>query len=167
MTEVQQFLAVDLNRFILEFFIILLFTLKFSDILALAKKKTGIITKWELDRKREQEAIERHSCELEEIKTNLAAVREKLNVLSQMLVELQEKEDESERYDLRARISSLYRMYHERFAREPLDAVWTQMEKDSFNGLVKSYENHGGKNSFVHDTCLQESEMWLVKEESK
>ena len=165
MSEIQAFLAVDWHRFILEFFVILLFTLKVSDVYGALKSKTGFTTKWELERKEEREAIAAHSRELGEIKQNLAAVRDKLNVLSSMIVELQNKEDESERYDLKARISSLYRMYHTRYESEPLNPVWSQMEKESFNGLIKSYENHGGQNSFVHEKCQPESEQWLVKEE--
>ena len=82
-----------------------------------------------------------------------------------MLVEMQQKTDESERHKLHDRIGQSYRYYHDRYIRQCPEGVWTEMEKMAFNGLIQDYENHGGKNSFVHDKCLPESLLWTIKGE--
>lgn len=81
-----------------------------------------------------------------------------------MLVEMQRKSDESERHKLHDRIGQSYRYYHERFINNAPGGVWTKMEKEAFDGLILDYENHGGKNSFVHTVCQPESAQWTIKE---
>lgn len=56
---------------------------------------------------------------------------------------------------IKDRISQAYRIYHEK-------GEWSYMEKESFGDLIRDYEAHGGKNSFVHDTCEPESNLWKV-----
>ena len=36
------------------------------------------------------------------------------------------------------------------------------MEKEALEGLIKQYEEHGGKNSFVHSIVEPEMQKWKV-----
>jgi len=67
-----------------------------------------------------------------------------------MMIEMQKKSDASERARLKDRIGQAYRNYHER-------GSWSEMEKESFEGLIYDYEQHGGENSFIHSICEPES----------
>ena len=183
MEQLDQLFQIDVHHLVLELFLIAVVFLSVDDIYHKIKGRLGILTKQEIQKQKEQEAIERHSCELEEIKASLIAVREesekadnefktqfkaindKINVLSRILVEMQQKDDESERHKLHDRIAQSYRYYHERYVSGAEEGVWTEMEKLAFNGLIQDYENHGGKNSFVHDKCQPESALWSIKGE--
>mgnify|MGYP001150726039 CR=1 FL=1 len=117
----------------------------------------GIQTKWTSRRKAEKEMLDNHERRLDSISTDVKATKDKLNVVSQMLVEMQSKNDASERAKLKDRISQSYRYYHER-------GKWNVMEKEAFKDLVDDYEAHGGTNSFVHEICVPESYTWKIVE---
>lgn len=87
---------------------------------------------------------------------------EKLNLLSQMLLEMKEIQDRvketadaSKRAELKDRIAQSYR-YHSALGR------WTKMDEDAFRDLIQDYEAHGGTNSFIHSICEPESYLWKI-----
>lgn len=117
----------------------------------------GIQTKWTSRRKAEQEMLESHEQRLGLISSDIRATKDKINVISQMLIDMQTKNDATERAKLKDRISQSYRYYHAK-------GEWNEMEKESFRDLISDYEAHGGTNSFVHEICLPESYTWkLIK----
>lgn len=117
----------------------------------------GIQTKWTSRRKAEQEMLDSHEQRLDLISSDVKATKDKINVISQMLIEMQSKNDATERAKLKDRVSQSYRYYHAK-------GEWNEMEKESFRDLIADYEAHGGTNSFVHDICLPESYTWkLIK----
>lgn len=115
----------------------------------------GIKTKWGLEKKHEKEMLLAHEQQLNAISADTKATKNKLNVLAQMMIEVQEKNDVSERAKLKDRISQSYRYYHEK-------GEWNAMEKEAFEDLIRDYENHGGENSFVHSICEPESFTWKI-----
>lgn len=120
--------------------------------------KIGIETKWSLKNKKETAMINAHEETLNQIVKDVRGTNDKLNVLSQMMIEINKKTDASERARLKDRIAQSYRIYHER-------GSWTAMEKEAFEDLIKDYEQHGGENSFVHSVCELESCMWKIVQE--
>ena len=68
---------------------------------------------------------------------------------------MEKKTDDSERAKLKDRIAQAYRKHHE-------SGEWTRMDKEAYEGLIRDYEAHGGKNSFVHDICEPESFTWKI-----
>jgi len=121
--------------------------------------KIGIETKWSLKSKQETEMIKAHEEILNKIDKDVRGTNDKLNVLSQMMIEMQKKSDASERARLKDRIAQAYRIFHER-------GSWTDMEKETFEDLIHDYEQHGGENSFIHSICEPESYTWkIIKEE--
>lgn len=125
-------------------------------------EKTGITTKRKIRETATAEMITRHDedivklreCDknIEESVRQIAITVENLNC---KIDRMQDKIDSGKRAQLKDRIGECYRQYHER-------GSWTAMEREAFNDLVKSYEHHGGTNSFVHDICLPESYTWKV-----
>lgn len=115
----------------------------------------GIQTKWTSRRKAEQEMLDSHEQRLGLISSDVKATKDKINVISQMLIEMQTKNDATERAKLKDRISQSYRYYHAK-------GEWNEMEKEAFDDLIQSYEDASGTNSFVHDICLPESYTWTV-----
>lgn len=81
-----------------------------------------------------------------------------INLLSEKVDHMSDKSDATERADLKDRIAQRYRKY-------TVEKQWTKMEKESFMGLIRDYEAHGGENSFVHTVCEPESYTWVVTDE--
>lgn len=97
----------------------------------------------------------RHEQKLNSISFDVHTTRDKVNMLKQMILDMQEKADATERARLKDRISQSYRYYHE-------VKKWNLMEKEAFEDLIHDYEAHGGKNSFVHTICEPESCKWEI-----
>lgn len=92
---------------------------------------------------------------------NLISDQEKIkNALEKLGAELnnmQDKQDAANRARIRDRIGQAYRYYSDK-------GQWTSMEKEAFDGLITSYEEAGGTNSFIHTTCQPKSSEWKIVE---
>lgn len=115
----------------------------------------GLENKWTKKRNTESKMLQNHEQKLNQVSVDIKAINDKINVLSQMLVEMQNKADESKRAELKDRISQSYRYYNAK-------KQWNFMEKEAFDGLIRDYESHGGENSFVHSVCEPESCTWEI-----
>lgn len=115
----------------------------------------GVQTKWSLQKKNDRSMLLRHEDKLNTISSDVHTTKDKINLLWQMILDMQDKADATERARLKDRISQAYRLYHEKYE-------WTYMEKEAFEDLIRDYEAHGGKNSFVHEICEPESNLWKV-----
>lgn len=125
-------------------------------------EKTGITTRRHIEQKKKEERLDSHEQKIENMGVKISLLEVSVKDIEQSLIEIdkkldqmQEKDDVSQRARIKDRIGQAYGIYHKR-------KQWTQMEKEAFLDLVASYEKHGGKNSFVHDTCLPESYTWEV-----
>lgn len=113
---------------------------------------------WLEKRKKESNLLKKHDEMLNKIVVETKATSDKVSVLGQMIVDMQQKTDASERAKLKDRISQAYRYYHDK-------GEWNKMEREAFNDLIRDYEAHGGQNSFVHSICEPESQTWNVIDE--
>jgi len=116
-----------------------------------------------INRMDEMEKIHEHTSKEarhydERLKDSIDNITKAIDRLSKKVDRMEEKSDATERADLKDRIAQRYRKY-------TVERQWTSMEKESFMGLIRDYEAHGGKNSFVHDICEPESFTWLVVDE--
>ena len=93
--------------------------------------------------------------EIDTLKQDINGIGNKVDNLAATISIMQENDNLDKRASLKDRISQSYRYYHER-------QEWNTMEKEAFEDLVKSYENAGGKNSFVHSICEPESNTWRL-----
>lgn len=92
------------------------------------------------------------------IKEDLSKVASVVDQIIDKLDLMEAKHDASELAKLKDRIAQAYRKYHE-------TGKWTRMDKESYDGLIKDYEAHGGSNSFVHTICEPESYTWEIVDE--
>ena len=89
------------------------------------------------------------------IKEDLSRVSSVVEQIIAKLDRMEAKSDASELAKLKDRIAQAYRKYHEA-------GKWTRMDKESYDGLIRDYEAHGGSNSFVHTICEPESYTWEI-----
>lgn len=115
----------------------------------------GLENKWTKKHNLESKMLQSHEQKLNQVSADTKAINDKINVLSQMILDMQNKADTSKRAELKDRISQSYRYYHAK-------GQWNLMEKEAFDGLIRDYESHGGENSFVHSVCEPESCTWEI-----
>lgn len=118
----------------------------------------GIETKSSIEKKKNEETLNRLAdkvSEIDTLKQDINGIGNKVDNLAATISIMQENDNLDKRASLKDRISQSYRYYHER-------QEWNTMEKEAFEDLVKSYENAGGKNSFVHSICEPESNTWRL-----
>lgn len=118
----------------------------------LLMKTTGRINELENLQKKAVEESKKYD---DVLRNDIEKIYESINNLTNKILDMEQKSDATERASLKDRIATLYRKYS-------TDKSWTEMERESFNGLIRDYEAHGGKNSFVHDICEPESFTWKV-----
>lgn len=93
------------------------------------------------------------NVELTEIKSSVNSISDKVSVLSTMLLEMQSSNNSKERAKLKDKIRQSYSYYTK-------TQKWNKMEKEALEGLIASYEESGGDNSFVHAIVVQEMYNW-------
>lgn len=153
MNEIKTFLELWSGNIVLFMFVTLF---AFQNIVKLFDwicERFGFESKRSLRIKADKDMLLCHEKTLASISTEVHTTKDKINVLSQMIIDMQNKTDATERARLKDRISQAYRYYHEK-------GHWNRMEKEAFEDLIKDYEAHGGKNSFVHSICEPESCTW-------
>ena len=139
-------------------------------------KQFGIEFKADRERREEHELLVNTIAKVNELENNQKTVAENskkydkalkqdvenltqaIDTLTKKVDDMAEKSDATDRANLKDKIAQRYRKY-------TVEKQWTKMEKESFNDLIRDYEVHGGKNSFVHTVCEPESFTWLVVDE--
>ena len=154
MSDIIKFIDLDWRNgmlFMAAVIIVAVFILQKTEWLA---AKFGITSKRQLaEDKRDQEILElkEHAKSTDgnfaKICKSIEELKEDIKNVSKQVGDMQERNNESERNALRDRIGQSYRYYKAK-------GEWNMMEKEAFFGLVHSYEQAGGKNGFVHDTCI-------------
>lgn len=91
-------------------------------------------------------------------KEDISKLNEKMNTVFAMLIEIRKHDDSNRRASLKDRISQVYR-YHNSTKKI------TEMEKETLEGLIASYESCGGTNSFVHEVVQKEMYTWEIIDE--
>ena len=84
-----------------------------------------------------------------------AKISEQLQEISSAVTRVMEYNKERDMADLKDRIRHHYSVYHSA-------GQITTMEKESLEDLIKSYEEAGGSNSFVHSVVEPELYTWKV-----
>jgi len=125
-------------------------------------KRFGFKSRKAREREKESNMIVEHEAKIAELDKKFKdlldmdkTIKDKINVISQMILESEKKSDAAARARLKDRIGQAYRYYHER-------GSWNRMERDAFKDLIEDYEAHGGENSFVHEICEKEYPTWKL-----
>lgn len=160
MEMIIEFLS-DWKAYIIAICVVLFCLEKLINIKDFFFNRFGIETKSSLEKKKAEESLKRLENKVEEInsiKKDISAIGNKVDALTDVITVMQEKDNINKRANLKDRISQSYRYYHER-------QRWNTMEKEAFDDLIRSYEDAGGKNSFVHTICEPESNTWKLIDE--
>lgn len=97
------------------------------------------------------------------IKESVLNLTQKVDDLSKDISELKESNNKDKLAEYKDKIGQSYRFYNERkYSEDNPIPYWNHMEKEALEGLIKQYEEHGGKNSFVHTTVEPEMQKWKV-----
>jgi len=123
------------------------------------------ITKNELEEKEEKlKLLEQDIRQLKEHDQqnyeNIKSINDKLDTVFLMFREQRQHDDENKMAELKDKISRSYRYYHEH-------QEWKAREKETLEGLIKSYERCGGDNSFVHSLVEKEMYTWKVVDDDE
>lgn len=93
----------------------------------------------------------------EQIFETLSHLFEKIDTMKQETDERfeksEKKQNERVQAELKDKIAESYRRYH------TVEKI-NNMELEALEGLIESYEKHGGKNSFVHSVVQKEMYTW-------
>lgn len=74
-------------------------------------------------------------------------------ITDERFIQSEEKQNKRVRAELKDKIGRTYRYHHE------LGRI-NDMEFEALKDLIEEYEDHGGTNSFVHDTVQPEMYVW-------
>lgn len=115
-----------------------------------------------------EESVKQSIIHDNQIKDTMTQLAEKVDILSDSLQEMKETQDEDKRSEYKDRIGQSYRYYHGRqYSDEHPVPYLNSMEKEALEGLIKGYEAHGGKNSFVHSIVEPEMQTWILIDDKK
>ena len=81
---------------------------------------------------------------------------DKVEGICQKLNDMEQKENERVQSEIKESIAQAYRRYDD-------TKQISKMELEALEGLIKTYEAHGGENSFVHSVVQKEMYTWEVK----
>ena len=97
-----------------------------------------------------------------QISASLESVEKKLDQMKidtdRRFMESEEKHDARIRAELKDKIGSLYRIYHNK------NAI-SSMEFEALEDLIRAYENSNGNNSFIHSIVEKEMYTWRITDE--
>lgn len=162
MSDLEKFAALDFKSgvlFIIACLVLLVLIIQKWDWIV---SRFGIKTRRILDEEKQVKDIDELKVHAEKTDTNINKIIQSLEELrifmstvSSQVQKMQDKNDANERARIKDRLAQSYRYYHEK-------GEWTEMEKESFEDLIKRYEAAGGENSFVHSICKPESLTWNI-----
>lgn len=101
---------------------------------------------------RQQSFEKQHAIDCSFDKVNLSIIN-----LTNILKDMQDKDDEREKARLKNSISRLYRECRK-------EKKWTCMQKDTMESMIDSYNKSGG-NSWVHSIVIPEMYTWEIVDE--
>lgn len=101
-----------------------------------------------------------HDNKIKECVKNLSG---QVESLSSMIEGMKREQDADKLAEYKDKIGQSYRLYVDRkYSDENPIPYWNHMEKEALEDLIKAYESHGGKNSFVHSVVEKEIGTWKV-----
>lgn len=109
------------------------------------------------------ESVSQSMIHDERIKNSVASLAEKVDALTNIIDGMLKKQDSDKLAEYKDKIGQSYRYYVDRkYSAENPVPYWNHMEKEALEDLIKAYENHGGKNSFVHSVVEKEIGTWKI-----
>ena len=176
MGDLTSLFKLDFPTVIIGVFIILSACIAVYEIIGKFSKIIGKPVKWVRDKEKDHELLIQTSKELKDLEEHhkkdvSESIRHDenlenlINKISISVSFMQEQQDKDKLAEYKDKIGQSYRYYCERkFSDENPIPYWNYMEKEALEGLIKQYEEHGGKNSFVHSIVEPEMQKCKVVE---
>lgn len=97
------------------------------------------------------------------LEQSIYQINDKVDDMSTVLMSIKKAQDTDKLAEYKDKIGQSYRYYKSRkYSAEEPYPYWNIMEKEALMGLIRAYESHGGKNSFVHSTVEPQCLTWKV-----
>lgn len=165
MEAIIEFLKTNWVAFFITLFAIGFATKEIIEIAIYFKKKFRI----KLGHEEDKETIEKRITTLEEHDkwqyNEISKISDVVEHIKDEVTLMRKQRDEDKLAEYKDKVGQSYRCYKERkYSEEEPVPYWNHMEKEALEGLIKQYESHGGKNSFVHSIVEPEMQTWKVVE---
>lgn len=167
MSILTDLMEIDIAAWIVGAFLIMAGINKGVEILGNFSKTIGKPFKWVKKRDADHDELEKAKCRIADLEAKHAddtkalhqEIKDSIDDLKRQIdrrfIESEAKQNRRVQAEIKDKIAQLYRRYHSAMAIR-------NIELESLKDLIKTYEEHGGENSFVHS--LVEKEMYTWKE---
>ena len=163
MNAIEKLTQINYLLVILGFFAILFAIKEIIEIISYYKKKFRIKTGSEEDKETLEERISTLEKHDNWQYNELTKISEVVDHIKDEVTLMRKQRDEDKLAEYKDKVGQSYRCYKERkYSEEEPIPYWNHMEKEALEGLIKQYESHGGKNSFVHSIVEVEMQTWKV-----
>ena len=165
MSAIEYATQINYILIILGFFAILFATKEIIEIISYFKKKFRIKTGVEEDKETLEERIDTLEKHDKWQYNEISKISDVVEHIKDEVTLMRKQRDEDKLAEYKDKVGQSYRCYKERkYSEEEPVPYWNHMEKEALEGLIKQYESHGGKNSFVHSIVEPEMQTWKVIE---
>lgn len=181
MGAIEQLINLNYSSFIFTCFVIMSGFISGYTIIGKVSEIIGKPVKWVREKQKDHKLLidtieslkELHTVHEESVKQSIRhdkmikdTVKElsiKVELLSKDMKDMKDTRDSDKLAEYKDKIGESYRLYNERkYSEDNPIPYWNHIEKESLEGLIKQYEFHGGKNSFVHSIVEPEIHKWKV-----
>ena len=181
MEILEQLINIDYSSFIFTCFVIMSGFISGYTIIGKVSEIIGKPVKWVREKQKDhkllidtieslkelytvhEESVKQSIRHDEMIKDTVKELSEKVELLSKDMKDMKDTRDSDKLAEYKNKIGESYRLYNERkYSEDNPIPYWNHIEKESLEGLIKQYEFHGGKNSFVHSIVEPEIQKWKV-----
>lgn len=150
MTYIEKLLSINAVSVVTVLFLLLLASVEAFNAVTKFLSCFGLDNRWSRQRKAERDMLLNHEAQLRDVSGDVRAIKDNVNALSQLVVEMQEKSDASERAKLKDRLTQAYRYYKDQAEKTGV-LDWSELEEDAFWSMYDDYVKRGG-NHYVRDT---------------
>lgn len=190
MEQIKEFLQLDFSAVIISIFLVMSAIISGYKIIGEFSKIIGKPVKWVKNKEKDHEVLlqtvqelhdlrDKHNSDVEksinhddkieekltnfmkEIRDDMKQFTDKLDAIKEStdkrFLENEKKENKRVQSEIKERIAQSYRKYDK-------EKQITSIELEALEDLIETYEEHGGKNSFVHSKVQNEMYTWEVKE---
>ena len=161
----HEFEGLELSFFSIVFFVvvILLFVKEFREIYLYFKKWADGKVVESLSQDEINEITKENKDNIIKLQESFESLNTTVNCITEQVENLREENQRARRAELKNRIAAEFKVYDKRkFSEERPAPFWSEMEKEAFEDLIDSYEDNGGKNSFVHTVVAPTTPTWIV-----
>lgn len=142
MDRIMQLFELDISSLTVGFFIILSSAIAVCEIIGRFSKMIERPVEWLQKKESDHDLLIVAAGEIQMIKEDLSALTETIHNITGILNEMQAKENETKRKELKGSLVTYYNKYKD-------IGEWSKIEKEAFWDLFDDYEKRGG-DGYIH-----------------